>query len=224
MTERYALYQTDEVSERFQVTNGLSRNIKKRYNIAPGQAAVVVVSRAGKRQLELMKWGFVPAGAKDMNSIFRYKTYSVRSEQVFEKNLFKEAIRHRRCLVPVSGFYEWRRADGVKKPYYIQLKDQKPFLLAGIYSDWTDKDGKQQSLYSIISTEANQEMSVMSERMPLILQSQDETNWLDDTKTEAGMVYDLMRSYPNETLLIHEVSDAVNGTKVDTAKLITPLS
>ena len=224
MTERYALYQTDEVPERFQVSNGLSRNIKKRYNIAPGQAAVVVVSRAGERQLELMKWGFVPPGAKDMNSIFRYKTYSVRSEQVFEKNLFKEAIRHRRCLVPASGFYEWHRADGVKKPYYIQLNDQKPFSLAGIYSDWVDKDGKQQSLYSVITTEANQEMSAVSERMPLILQPQDEADWLDDTKTEAGMVYDLMRPYSDDTLLIHEVSDVVNGTKVDTVKLINPLS
>lgn len=221
MSGRYSLFQLDKLRERFQLADSLPNGLKKRYNIAPGQIVPVIVERDRQPILELMKWGFIPYLAKDANSVFRYKTFNARSEDVFNKPTWKESIRSRRCLVPSNGFYEWAVTPNGKQPFFIRPKDQGLFAMAGIYSSWQDPDGVTWGTYSIITTTANKEMQLVHKRMPIILHPNDEARWLDPSLDDAGLLYDFMRSYPDDMLLISEVGPEVNSTKVDNAHLMT---
>lgn len=198
----------------------MPKGLKKRYNIAPGQMSPVIVEHGRKQQIQMMKWGFIPQLAKNANSIFRYKTFNARSEDVFGKSTWREAIRTRRCLVPSNGFYEWAvTADG-KRPYFIQPKDQSLFSFAGVYSSWTDPDGVEWGTYSIVTTTPNKEIRTIHKRMPVILHPNDEALWLDPSITDAGILYDYMRPYPNDMLSLTEVGPEVNSAKVDNARLM----
>ena len=223
MTSRYTLFQIDQLRDRFQLEDGLPKGIKKRYNIAPGQVTPVIVERGRVAKLEVMKWGFVPLNAKDANAIFRYKTYNAKSESIFDKASWKEAIRSRRCLVPTNGFYEWAITPDGKKPFFIRPKDQGLFCLAGIYSSWQNPEGVTWGTFSIVTTTPNREMETIHDRMPVILHPNDEAIWLDPSITDAGILYDFMRPYPNDMLLLNEVSTEVNSIKPDNARLMTRL-
>lgn len=223
MPGRYTLFQLDTLPERFQLGNGLPASFKKRYNITPTQLSPVIVERDGVRKIEMMKWGFIPRLAKDANSVFRYKTFNARSESIFDKVTWRDAIRTRRCLVPANGFYEWQITSTGKKPFFIRPKDQDLFSFAGIYSSWQDTDGKEWGTYSIVTTTPNREMKSIHDRMPVILSAKDEATWLDPTVYDAGVLYDFMRPYPDDMLLMSEVSPTINSMKVDNPTLITRL-
>jgi len=224
MSGRYTLFQLDQLRERFQLEEALPSGLKKRYNIAPGQMAPVIIEHNRQPKLVMMKWGFVPKLAKDVNSIFRYKTYNARSENIFEKATWKESVRTRRCLVPTNGFYEWAVTSAGKQPFFIRPKDQGLFCFAGIYSSWQDPDGVEWGTYSIVTTTSNKEMQTIHERMPVILHPNDEAVWLDPSISDAGILYDFMRSYPNDMLLLNQVSQEISSVKVDNARLMTRLS
>lgn len=223
MSSRYTLFQLNQLGDRFSIDESLPSGLKKRYNIVPGQTAPVVIEHNRQPKLVMMKWGFVPFNAKDANSIFRYKTYNARSESIFEKATWKEAIRTRRCLVPTNGFYEWAETPTGKRPFFIRPKDQGLFSLAGIYSSWQDPEGVEWGTYSIITTTPNKEMQTIHDRMPVILHPNDEALWLDPSISDAGILYDFMRPYPNDMLLLNEVSQEINSVKVDNARLMTRL-
>ena len=222
MSGRYALFKINNLQERFRLTS-LPGDVKRRYNISPTQAAPVVVLREDVPQIELMKWGLVPQTAKDMNSVFRYKTFEARSEGILTKNTWADAVRHQRCLVPANGFYAWQTGTDGKKPYYIHPTDQELFAFAGIYSSWRDPNGEECSVFALLTTTANKEMAYLNDRMPVILQPQDEMNWLERTDFDTSAVYEFARPYPDGTLNIYPVGDAVNGTKTDNPRLITPI-
>lgn len=218
MSSRYTLFKINNLRERFHLDK--MPEIKRSYNISPTQTAPVIVNRNGKPTLEIMKWGFVPKGAKDTNSVFRYKTFNAKSEGIFSKASYSQAIRHSRCLVPANGFYEWQQSNQGKKPYYIHPTDQELFSFAGICSTWTDPSGNEWGIYSLITTEANAEMSTVHNRMPIILQPQDEERWLGPSD-ELNMLYDIMRAYPDTKLAIYPVGDEINNIKIDNPRLIT---
>jgi putative SOS response-associated peptidase YedK len=220
MSSRYTLFKINNLRERFHLEK--MPEVNRSYNISPTQTASVIVNREGKSTLESMKWGFIPKGAKDTNSVFRYKTFNARSEGIFTKNTYSQAIRHSRCLVPANGFYEWHASADGKKPFYIQSKDQELFAFAGIYSSWTDPAGKEWGMFAIITTDANNDVRDIHDRMPMILQPQDEERWLS-ASDEINMLYDIMRPYPNNSLTAHPVGHDVNGTKIDNPRLISPL-
>lgn len=224
MSGRYTLFQIDQLRDRFQLEDGVPSGVKMRYNIAPGQMAPVIIEHNRQPKLVMMKWGFVPKLAKDANSIFRYKTFNARSENIFEKATWKESIRTRRCLVPANGFYEWTADSAGKQPFFIRPKDQGLFCFAGIYSSWQDPDSVEWDTYSIVTTTSNKEMQLIHERMPVILHPNDEALWLDPSISDAGILYDFMRPYPNDMLLLNKVGPEVNSVKVDNARLMTRLS
>ena len=224
MCGRYTLFQTEQLRERFALANGLPKGVKPRYNIGPTQMEPVIIDRNGTPSAELMKWGFVPRWAKDTNSIFRYKTFTARSEGIFDKAMWKKAIRYSRCLVPANGFYEWKTIDGGKQPYFIRPKDQELFAFAGLYGTWQDPEGVDWGTYSIITTEPNKDMRGIHNRMPVILRPEDEAIWLDSSLDDMNTIYDLTRPYPDGDLLIHEVSKDVNTIKVDEARLVLPIN
>ncbi len=222
MAERYTLYETGKLRDRFALPGGVPAGVKKSYNIAPTQLAPVIVNRDGTNVLEQMKWGFIPTTAKDTNSVFRYKTYAAKSEGVFSKPTWEHAIRHSRCLIPANGFYEWQKTPDGMLPFYIRPADQELFAFAGICSTWTDPEGKQWGTYAIVT--AMQDRSPKQDlRRPLILRPTDEAQWLDPTVEDINTLYGIMRPYTEDTLTIHRVTPDVKNIKLNDPRLITPL-
>ena len=220
MIERYALYEIDKLRDRFGLAGGVPKGVKKRYNILPAQQVPVILQRDGTRVMELMRWGFVSQNAKDTNSIFRYKTFVARTEDIFKTVTWHRSINSRRCLVPVNGFYVWRQSTDAKVPYYIQVKDRPLVALAGIYSSWTDSDGVESGMVSIITTRANADVSSVTDRLPIIIQPDKEDLWLNADGDDVSSLYDIMRVAPHQSLTAHQVGDAVFSKKADGPELI----
>ncbi|MEP6710531.1 MAG: SOS response-associated peptidase [Candidatus Saccharibacteria bacterium] len=221
MTERYALFEIDKLRDRFQLPSGVPKGVKASYNISPTQVAPIVLIKDGVRAMERMKWGFIPHRAKDANSVFRYKTFMARSEDAFDKTTWQHAIRFSRCLIPANGFYEWQKTDDGKLAYFIRPKDQNVFALAGVYSSWRDPDGVEWGTFAVVTTMANKEMSVLSNRMPVILHPEDEATWLDPMIDDANTLYDLMRPYySSQVLEIRPIGPDVDNKKIDGPQVI----
>lgn len=224
MCGRYALFQVERLTERFSLANTLDGGTRPRYNIGPSQTEPVIIDRHDARTAETMKWGFVPKWAKDTSSVFRYKTFNARAEGIFEKAMWKNAIRYSRCLVPANGFYEWKQTDDGKQPYYIRPKDEELFAFAGVYGTWRDQEGVDWGTYSIITTTPNDQMAPIHDRMPVILRREDEALWLDPSNDDMDLLTSLMCPYPDGQLAVDEVSRDVNTVRIDEARLIMPLN
>ena len=219
MCGRYTL---TEISEHLQVRFGFEDSgivLEPRYNIAPTQIAPVAIERGGSRVLELMRWGLVPSWAKDES--IGVKTINARAETIAEKPSFKRAYASRRCLVPADGFYEWRKGPGNQKiPVRFVLKDRGPFAFAGL---WECKRGESGSLYTftIITTQANELVQPVHNRMPVILQPGDEKTWLDP-RTSPGALPALLAPYPASGMEAYDVSTLVNAPANDSPACIEP--
>lgn len=222
MISRYALYTTADLSKRFDIPDGLPKGIKPSYNISPTVSAPVVTTTDGKRSISLMKWGLVAKGAKDTNSVFRYKTYNIASENILSRHSWERAVRESRCLVPANGFYELN-GSGKKLAYYVQPGDQELVAFAGVYSSWQDPEGVVHGTFSVITIDATSEMPEFSARMPVIIKREDESRWLDSSVTDTSSLYDMLRPCPRGFLALHEVDSAIHSPKPNTPGLIDSL-
>lgn len=222
MISRYALYDIANLSSRFHLADGLPKGVKPHYNNSPTISAPVIIHENGVNIVKLMKWGLVAKGAKDTNSVFRYKTYNIPSETIFSKHSWGQAVRERRCLVPANGFYQLN-GSGKKRAYYAQPSDASLLAFAGVYSSWQDPEGTVHGTFSIITTEAADNMPDSSIRMPIIIDPKDEGRWLDPAITDANAVYDMLRPHTGE-LTVHEVSPAVHSPKPNHPQLIDHLT
>lgn len=220
MTSRFALYETADLRDRFAPESGTPRGVKPHYNISPAARIPVIVSREGKLTIEQMIWGFVPVGAKDTNSIFRYKTYAVRSEKILETHTYRTAVRTQRCLIPANGFFEWKKSAVDKKPFYIRPVADGLFALAGIYSEWTDPEGAVHGICAVVTIDSERDSDSLPSRLPVIVSQSDEAAWLDPSVSDLSTLFQIMRPVDASTLVIVPVSDAVNSTKADTPDLI----
>ncbi len=219
MAERYTLFEIEKLRDRFHLPSGVPAGVKKSYNISPTGSAPVILNRAGVIVLERMKWGFIPSGAKDNNSVFRYKTYMAKSEGIFDKPTWAEAIRHTRCLIPANGFYEWQQTQEGKLPFYIRPVDQELFAFAGVYTTWKDPDGVEWNTYAIVTVMQDRSPK-QSLRRPVIVRPADEAEWLDPTIDDMNTLYGLMRPYTEDMLKIHRVTPDVKNTKLNDPKTI----
>jgi putative SOS response-associated peptidase YedK len=229
MCGRYTLYKSEELVNRFNIDqkdfDELYDQLKKRYNVSPSQVMPAVVQKDDSHNgLDMMRWGYMPVWAKDPRDVFKYKTFNARSEEIFEKRTWKDAIRHRRCLIPANGFYEWKATDTGKQPYFIHPKDQDLFAFAGIWGTWADTDGRKWGTYSILTTSPNKEMRDIHTRMPVIVRPADEARWLDSDSTEPEDIADIMNPYQDDALEIYEVSRDVNTSRIDQDTLVLPLN
>jgi putative SOS response-associated peptidase YedK len=146
-------------------------------NISPGQN-VGAVTDSRLRNVELFRWGLIPSWAKDPS--IGYKMFNARSETIAEKPSFRTAFAKRRCLILADGFYEWKLVGNKKVPFLFKLKDQKPFTFAGIWETWTDILGNKIPTCSIITTSPNSLMAEYHDRMPVIFDTTERWNWLED--------------------------------------------
>jgi putative SOS response-associated peptidase YedK len=218
MCGRFALI-PDVMKARYGLASELI-SIAPNYNAAPGQLLPIVIRLQRQNQIETMKWGLIPHWSKDDK--IGYKMINARSETLLEKPSFKKPFEQNRCIIPISGFYEWKKLDEKHKiPFFIHFKDQPIISLAGIHLNWTDPNTKQEiTTFSIITTNANQQMQDIHERMPVMLNQDDETRYLTGDPKEA---YSLLKP-STEKLDIYEVSSMVNSPRNNGVELTTPVT
>lgn len=194
-------------------------NLEPRHNIAPSQDIAIVRRRedGAGRALALVRWGFVPAWARDPDS--GPKPINARAESVSGKPTFRDAFLHRRCLIPADGFYEWKPEAGGKQPWRIVRADGAPFAFAGLWERWRGKDGGLLETAVIITTEANEALAPIHKRMPVMLDIGRFAPWLEASPAEAS---ELMEPYRGD-LRAFPVSRRVNDPHNDDADIIEPL-
>jgi putative SOS response-associated peptidase YedK len=194
--------------------------IQPRYNIAPTQQVPVVrLAADGARELSQLRWGLVPFWAKDLT--IGNRMINARGETIATKPGFREAYRKSRCLLPADGFYEWAKlAGGGRQPIRAAMKSGELFALAGLWSRWRSREGERIETCTIVTTEANELLQHVHDRMPVILAPGDYDRWLDvDEKDPA----DLIRPFASAVMLAYPVSARVSSPKNDDPGLIEPI-
>ncbi len=191
------------------------------HNVAPGCNVPVIVSDAttGEQSVELMKWGLVPHWAKEEK--IGYKMINARSETIQEKPAFRESFKKRRCVVMVDGFYEWEPTT--KQPHYYSPTASDHFNFAGIWSSWKKPDGTDLHSFSIITTQANETLAPVHNRMPAILGDNETGEWLSNTQDRDGLA-GLIRPYSAGLMQEWIVSREVNNTRSCGNHLNMPLN
>lgn len=147
-------------------------DFKPQYNIAPTQMVLVVLynSEGNKREIQRLRWGLIPSWAKDQSMGARL--INARAETVAEKPAFRRAFKRQRCLVVADGFYEWQQQDGKKQPYYFRLSNGRPFSFAGLWEEWQSPEQERIKSCTILTTQANELLQMVHDRMPVILQQE----------------------------------------------------
>lgn len=224
MCGRFTLDTTGrEIARQFEVVNELE--LGPRYNIAPTQESPVVGLReaGADRKASLLRWGLVPFWADDPK--IGNKMINARAETVADKPAFRAAFKRRRCVVPASGFYEWKPTDDGKQPYYIKRADDSLLGFAGLWEHWSDDEtGESIDSFTILTGEPNDLLGEIHDRMPVILQPNDYGFWLDPENDDKEALQELvLQPYPSEQLEAYPVSTHVNSPQNDDPGCIEPL-
>jgi putative SOS response-associated peptidase YedK len=232
MCGRFARRSTREVlAEWFGVDLEDQPQFSQSYNVAPQsvQPVVRLERDSGKPEFALMRWGLVPFWAKDAK--IGYSTINARAEEAAKKPAFREALKKRRCLVPADAFFEWAKRDAkTKQPYAIGLKSGEPYAFAGLWEIWRprEKEGEAQKelqsleTFSILTTDANEALAPIHDRMPVILERKDYRRWMEPASAERLPV-DLMRPFPAERMTAWPVSQRVGNVRNNDAELLGPI-
>lgn len=222
MCGRFTLSQTAEaIYQTFHVNK--IPDLEPQYNIAPTQmvAAVLHNPETKQREFQKLRWGLIPSWAKDLG--MGAKLINARAETAAEKPAFRSAFKHRRCLVVADGFYEWQTKEGKKQPFYFHLKEGKPFGFAGLWEQWRSPQGEEITSCTILTTKCNELLEPIHERMPVILQPQDYSLWLDPQVQTPEPLQQLLHPYPSEAMMAYPVTTVVNSPKHNSPDCIKPL-
>lgn len=210
--------EVDEFSERHRLTGDDIARLLPTWNASPGtDQPVVAMDSAGRVRIIPMRWGLrsrsgdgpVPTNA--------------RAETLAQRPMFRPLLARRRCVIPASGWYEWRREAVGRRPYFLTATDRSLVGFAGLYDAWRDEDGMLEATYCIITVPAAPAIADVHDRMPAILRAADETVWLDGRAADARRVLPLLRSYPDDLLMAHPVGPGVNDPRRDAPDLIRPV-
>jgi len=196
--------------------------IEPQYNIAPS-LNILHVTNDGERTVSRARWGLVPFWATDAK--IGNRMINARAETLATKPAFRDAYQHKRCLIIADGFFEWKKqADGKTKiPMYITLKSRQPFAFAGLWDTWKQPDGERLKTCTIITTEPNDLLTSIHNRMPVILQENAYDLWLDPDTTEPEVLNGLLVPYPAEEMIAYPVADTVNSPRNDVKDCIEPV-
>lgn len=202
------------VIDRFRMDSGVEAFgdplfLQPRYNIAPTQIVPVVVG-GQSRALRLMRWGLVPSWAKEQS--IGQKMINARAETLHEKPSFKRLLSGRRCIIPATGFYEWKKDGRRKLPMHFRLKSGGLFGFAGLWDRWKYPDGEGRDLesFTIITTSPNEVLRQVHHRMPVMLRREDEARWLDPGLKDAEALLSILKPYPAEEMEGYPVTPSVN--------------
>jgi putative SOS response-associated peptidase YedK len=214
-----------QIAEAFRLGLPTTFEILPSYNVAPQtfQPIVRVNEDSGERELAPLRWGLVPFWAKD--SKIAFSTINAKAETLATSPAFREALKRRRCLIPLDGFYEWQPIHArMKQPFAVGLTSGKMFAAAGLWDRWKDKaTGQPLESFTLITTEPNELMEPFHNRMPVILRPDHYERWLapDDPSC---LTVDLLRPFPEDDMAAWKVGDAVGNVRNDSPELIEPVS
>ncbi|MEA2103251.1 MAG: SOS response-associated peptidase [Candidatus Cloacimonadota bacterium] len=223
MCGRFAQINTPEkIAQEFDVLQ-TTMDFEPSYNVAPSNDVAVVIydHHKGVKKLGTMRWGLIPNWAKDKS--VGYKMINSRSESLTEKPSFQIPFTRKRCLIPASGFYEWKKQDNRKIPFYFHLKNREIFGFAGIFDKWISSEGKNIFSCSIITTSANELVKEVHHRMPVILSKQSENIWLDNSRYDKNELLSFLKSYEPNEMQTYQVSPFVNSPQNNSVECIKPL-
>jgi putative SOS response-associated peptidase YedK len=219
MCGRYTLRTpVEKLAEEFGFDNS-SIELPPNYNVAPTQGVAAVLEEDGQRHLEVLRWGLIPPWADDPQVGSRM--INARAETAPEKPSFRRAFRERRCLIPADGFYEWKRMNGGKQPYYIHMKEGRPFAFAGLWESWKDDGGPEIRSCTILTTKPNALAGEIHDRMPVILPTGSYDVWLDHV-SERDELYGLLAPFPEDGMEAYPVSRFVNSPSNNDPRCIEP--
>ncbi len=229
MCSRYSLTSPHEAVRAY-FRYGNEHPFPPRYNIAPTDPVAIVRSGAKyARELVLVRWGLIPSWVKDPS---QFSTLiNARAETLAQKPSFRSAVRHKRCLIPADGFYEWTGPRGGKRAHYIHRAGWRygdaddalpPLAFAGLYEDWLGADGSEVDSMAIITVPANTVVSAVHNRMPAILEPDDFEAWLDCKTVDVDEAVQLLRPIGNDTLGVTEVTSRVNNPRSEGPELLEP--
>ncbi len=207
----------EELKQIFDLVESSTRT-ESRYNVAPTQQVAVVRSNGENNILTSMRWGLIPSWSKD--ATIASHTINARCETITEKPAFRHAIKYSRCIIPISGFYEWSHTDGKKIPHFIHLPDCSPMSLAGIWEHWKNPEGQEIETFSILTTTANSLLSSLHDRMPVILQPEYYNLWLSKSMHHPQELAHLYQPFPTDRMTLYEVSNLVNNPRFDSPACI----
>lgn len=223
------LFELDEIPE-----------LSPRYNIAPSQIIPAVVNDGGHRAWRFFQWGLVPSWAKDPS--IGQNLINAKAETAAEKPSFRSAFKRRRCLLPADGFYEWTTVEPassttlfedaapapkggkpIKQPYYITLKDEGPFAIAGLYEYWEGVDAGPLETCTLLTIEPNELVGQYHNRMPAILRPEFYETWLDPEAQASEMLQALLQPLPAEEMAARPVTRRMNNPRFDAPECVEPL-
>lgn len=218
MCGRYTIMVTiEELMLRFMLDRPLSR-YEPRYNVAPGQMIMAIIHDGERRRAGELQWGLIPNWAKDGG---KSRFMNARAESLTERAAFRLPFERKRCIVPADGYYEWRKMeDGSKRPMRIALKSGGLFGMAGLYDTWTAPDGSKISTCAIITTEPNELLAAIHDRMPAILRPEDEARWLSRDERDTAALAALLGTYPAELMHAYPVHPMVGNVRNDVAACV----
>ena len=218
MCGRYASTLPPEMMEElFKLLNSI--DLMPRYNIAPTQPIAAIWEAHGRREAHFARWGLVPGWVKDPREF--PLLVNARVETMTEKPAFRDALKHGRCIIPASGYYEWHtNPDKSKQPYYITMQDGQPMALAGVYSSWMGPNGEEIDSVATITVPANPQLSAIHHRMPAILRGDEIDAWLNVREVRAAEAAQLALPLEDGALKFHPVSTRVNSARDDDPGLI----
>ncbi|HEY0984838.1 SOS response-associated peptidase [Schlesneria sp.] len=183
-----------------------------RYNVAPTTEVICVKSARDGREAFAARWGLIPSWAKDLK--LAASTFNARSDTVATKPMFRSAFKARRCLVIASGFYEWKKLDAKnKQPYYITRTNGQPMAMAGLHEWWKSPEGTEIVSCTICTTESNEMMSELHDRMPVILTDDQIAPWLDTSIKDVPAVETLLTQFPSDEMQFWAVSKEVGNVR-----------
>ncbi|MGE6260456.1 SOS response-associated peptidase [Heyndrickxia sporothermodurans] len=221
MCGRFTLTVTiDQIIDRFDIKQFLNEELfSPSFNIAPSQAVLTVINDGTKNRLGYLRWGLIPPWAKDEK--IGYKMINARAETISEKPSFRNAYKKKRCLILADSFYEWKRHDNnTKTPMRIKLKAVDLFAMAGIWESWKSPNGQIVYTCSVITTASNELMSSIHDRMPVILEPDDEKYWLDPSISDIDFLHQFLKPFNQDMMEAYEVSTLVNSPKNNSPTLI----
>jgi len=207
------MYTWQELVELYHLSMAAPSNLQPRYNICPTDAVDVVICGDGVRSLVPMRWGLIPTWWKKPIKDMRLATFNARAETVAEKPMFRDSFKRRRCLMPVSGYYEWADTPAGKQPYYFTRRDGRVMTVAAIQDGWVDPATRQAiRSCAMVITEPNKVAAEVHDRMPVILEARDFEQWeRGDVKDAAA----LMKPASDDVLQKWPVSKRVNSSRAD---------
>jgi putative SOS response-associated peptidase YedK len=220
MCGRYSLIFIDDLGNRFRIFNPMIGS-RSRFNVAPGNEMPVIVHNK-KNELVMMKWGLVPNWVTDIQSTQR--PINARAESLSENPSFTGLLTNHRCLVPASGFFEWKKEGNRKIPFYFHLPGAPLFAIAGLFDQWADPTGNLLTTYTIITTAPNKFVAKIHNRMPAVLLPGNEDRWLSKVPPDTSDLKDLLAPFPAEKMEMYPVSSLVNSPDADDERVIRPVN